>query len=495
MKSRRYAHDLNSSGVIIEKILEETVTSDHPLEEILHPNSIAVVGASDTGRGGGFVSPLIEQGFKGEIYPVNPKYKEVMGMKAYPRVKDIPGQVDFVISSIPSSGVLEMIDDCALKGVKGIHMFTARFSETGRKEGADLEKEVLRRIKETGIRLIGPNCMGIYVPEQGIAFNDSMPRETGRVGLASQSGQAVMEIVMTAAQRGIRFSKAISYGNALDFNECDYLDYLAQDEQTDIILLYIEGVRDGKRFPQALKQAARKKPVLVVKGGRGEAGARAIASHTASMAGSRELWQAVVAQAGAVSARDLEELVDMTVAFNFMPRIARNHVGVAGGGGGSSVLAADLCEEAGLNVYPLTDDMRAEMKERGSDIWDWISNPADFSIAMGDRSKATMVIEVMAQHEMYDFIIVFVHGPWRSSPKPFNLEEHLKIFKLQFKKQKPFVVVFDDRPRGGGKVAAEHNDMMNQIKDKIISDQIPTYPTLGRAARSVSKMIQYYQRI
>ena len=158
-------------------------------------------------------------------------------------------------------------------------------------------------------------------------------------------------------------------------------------------------------------------------------------------------------------------------------------------------MAADLCEEAGLNVYPLTDDMRAEMKERGSDIWDWISNPADFSIAMGDRSKATMVIEVMAQHEMYDFIIVFVHGPWRSSPKPFNLEEHLKIFKLQFKKQKPFVVVFDDRPRGGGKVAAEHNDMMNQIKDKIISDQIPTYPTLGRAARSVSKMIQYYQRI
>lgn len=477
-----------------EKNREDIVASNHPLEEILHPRSIAVVGASDTGRGGGFVSPLIEQGFKGDIYPVNPKYEEVMGMKAYPRVKDIPGPVDFVISSIPSTGVLQMIDDCALKGVKGIHMFTARFSETGRQEGADLEKEVLKRIKETGIRLIGPNCMGVYYPAQGIAFNDSMPQEPGRVGVASQSGQAVMEIVMTAGQRGIRFSKAISYGNALDFNECDYLDYFTQDEETEIILLYIEGVRDGKRFPQALQRAAKVKPVIVVKGGRGEAGARAIASHTASMAGSRELWQAVVDQAGAVSAKDLEEMVDLTVAFNFLPRISRNHVGVAGGGGGSSVLAADLCEEAGLDVTPLSDDMRVEMKERGSDIWDWISNPADFSIAMGDRSKATMVIEVMALHENYDFIIVFVHGPWRSSPKLFDLEEHLKIFKLQFKDQKPFVVVFDDRPRGGGKAAAEHDDIMNQIKDKIIADQIPSFPTLGRAARSVSQMVQYYQK-
>ena len=470
------------------------MTSDHPLENILHPKSITVVGTSDKGRGGGFITPLLEQGFKGDIYPVNPKYEEVMGMKAYPRIKDIPGEVDFVISSIPSSGVLEMIDDCAIKGVKGIHMFTARFSETGRKEGAELEKEVLRRVKQSGIRLIGPNCMGVYYPDMGIAFNMSMPLESGRVGLASQSGQAVMEIVMTAAQRGIRFSKAISYGNALDFNECDYLEYLTQDQQTDIILMYIEGVRDGKRFPKVLQAAAKVKPVIIVKGGRGNAGARAIASHTASMAGSRELWQAVVDQAGAVSAADLEELVDIAVAFNFLPRMTRNHVGVAGGGGGSSVLAADLCEEAGLDVYPLSDSIRAELKERGSDIWDWISNPADFSIAMGDRSKATMVIETMADSPDYDFVMVFVHGPWRSSPKPFDLDEHLKIFKLHFRDQKPFVVVFDDRPRGGGKVAAEHMDMMDQIKSRIIADNIPSVPTLGRAAQSVSKMIQYYQK-
>jgi acyl-CoA synthetase (NDP forming) len=296
--------------------------STHPLEPLLHPRSIAVVGASGSGRGGGFVSPLVELGFRGPIYPVNPKYDEIMGMKAYPRVRDIPGPVDFVISSIPASQVLGLIADCAEKGVKLIHLFTARFSETGRQDAADLEQEILRQAKAGGIRLIGPNCMGVYIPEEGISFNNGMPKESGRVGLASQSGQAVGETVGFAAQRGIRFSKAISYGNALDFNECDYLDYFAQDPNTEIILLYIEGVRDGPRFLRSLRRAAAVKPVIVVKGGRGEAGTRATASHTASLAGSREIWNAVVNQAGVVTAADLEEMVDIATAFYFLPPAA-----------------------------------------------------------------------------------------------------------------------------------------------------------------------------
>ncbi|MCP4749843.1 MAG: CoA-binding protein [Proteobacteria bacterium] len=463
--------------------------TDHPLEEILHPKSIAVVGASDSGRGGRFISPLQELGFKGKIFPVNPKYETVMGLKAYPRIKDIPEPVDFVISSIPADGVLEMIEDSAQKGVKGIHLFTARFSETGRKEAADLEKEVLKQAKKGGIRLIGPNCMGVYYPAEGIAFNNGMPKESGRVGLASQSGQAVMEIVGTAAQRGIRFSKAISYGNALDFNECDYLEYLTQDPQTDLILMYIEGVRDGRRFQQALRQATQVKPVVIVKGGRGDAGARAIASHTASMAGSRQLWRALIDQAGAVSAADLEELVDLAVAFNYGSRIAGRNVGVAGGGGGSSVLAADLCEEAGLNVIPLPQDVREKLKSQGSSIWDWISNPADFSIAMGDRSTATLVIDMMADHPDFDFIVVFVNGPWRSDKGSFSLDKHMENFRLHKDDVKPFVVVFDDRPRGSGSDADGYLKAMAEIKQRVISDNLPTFPTLGRAARSVGKMI------
>ncbi|HEY90506.1 MAG TPA: CoA-binding protein, partial [Dehalococcoidia bacterium] len=230
--------------------------STHPLEELLHPKSIAVVGASNTGQGRGWVEPLQELGFKGEIYPVNPKYPEIMGLKAYARVSDIPGPVDYVISSIPAAGVLSMLDDCAARGVKIVHLFTARFSETGRKDAAQLEQDILKKAQGYGIRLIGPNCMGLYYPAMGIGFNGGMPKESGTVGVVSQSGQVVGEMVGIAGARGIRFSKAISYGNALDFNECDYLEYMTQDSDTRIVLLYIEGVRDGPRFLRVIRELA-----------------------------------------------------------------------------------------------------------------------------------------------------------------------------------------------------------------------------------------------
>ena len=170
--------------------------STHTLEEILHPQSIAVVGASGSGgRGAGFITPLLDFGFKGKIYPVNPKYSEVLGMKAYPTIKDIPDTVDFVISAVPAPQVLKVLEDCSQKGVKGIHLYTARFSETGRQDAIELEQEVLEKAKKWGIRIIGPNCMGVYYPQQGLSWSSDFPKEVGTVGLASQSGQAAMEII------------------------------------------------------------------------------------------------------------------------------------------------------------------------------------------------------------------------------------------------------------------------------------------------------------
>ena len=469
--------------------------STHPLDEILHPRAIAVVGASDSGgRGGGFIAPLVELGFKGKIYPVNPKYTEIMGMKAYPSVKDIPGPVDYVISSIPASAVLGMIDDCAQKRVKAVHLFTARFSETGRKEATELEQEILRRAKKGGIRLIGPNCMGVYYPREGISFSGGLPRESGPVGLASQSGQAVHEIVDLAAQRGLRFSKAISYGNALDFNECDYLEYFGQDPETKVIMMYIEGVRDGKRFFNTLRSVAATKPVIIVKGGRGESGTRATASHTASLAGSMEIWETVVNQAGAVSAEDLEELVDVATAFHYLPPIMGRRVGVAGGSGGSSVLAADQCEEAGLDVVPLPTEIREELKARGSPIWDWIGNPADFSIAWDEFDFGEM-IKMMSDNENFDLLILFVSGPWfRSADRSTRrlIEAHMKRFRLE-EISKPLLVVFQERGRGGDADNATRK-MTNEIKMRITNANIPMFSGIGRAARTASKLADYYQR-
>lgn len=468
----------------------------HPLEELIHPRSIAVVGASASGRGDGFLSSLLEQGFKGVLYPVNPKYSEVMGLKAYSRVRDIPGPVDYVISSIPAAGVLELIADCTEKEVKIIHLFTARFSETGRRDAAELEREILRRAKKANIRLIGPNCMGLYYPAEGIAFDRGMAKKSGPVGLISQSGQAVEEITGLATHRGIYFSKAFSYGNAIDFNECDYLNYFTQDSETKLILMYIEGVRDGPRFLNSLRTATAVKPVIILKGGRGEAGTRATASHTASLAGSREIWNTVVNQAGVVTAEDTKQLVDIALAFNFLPEIRRRNVGVVGGSGGSSVMAADLCEEAGLNVIPLPDVIRQELKKKGNSIWDWISNPADFSISMGNDSSARDVTKLMASHPDFDFLITFVGGPWYLGPETFSLEQHLKRYSLEDIGNKPLVIVFQDTARYyiDDDKMVEYDKIVTEMEARFISAGHPIYPDIKRAALAVSKMIGYYER-
>ncbi len=299
-----------------------------------------------------------------------------------------------------------------------------------------------------------------------------------------------------ASHRGIYFSKAFSYGNAIDFNECDYLDYFAQDPETELILMYIEGVKDGSRFLNSLRAATAVKPVVILKGGRGEAGTRATASHTASLAGSREIWNAAIDQAGAVSAEDIKELVDIALAFHFLPEMRRRNVGVVGGSGGSSVMAADLCEEAGLNVIPLPDAIRQELKSKGNAIWDWVGNPADFSISMGDESSAREVTTLMAAHPDFDFLITFVSGPWYLGPEPFSLEQHLKRYSLEQVRDKPVVIVFQDTARYyiDDNKTMEYEKIIAEMQAKFINDGYLIYPDIKRAALAVSKMISYYEK-
>ena len=467
--------------------------STHPLEEILHPQSIAVVGASDNpGKRSIFVSPLLEFGFKGKIYPVNPKYSEISGLKAYPSLREIPGSVDYVISAVPASEVLNMLADCSQKGVKCVHLFTARFSETGRQEAAELEQEILKQARKSGIRLIGPNCMGIYYPQQGVSWSDDFPKEPGVAGLAFQSSYAAQDFVHLASPRGIRFSKVIGYGNALDFNESDFLDYLAQDPETKIILMYVEGVKDGKRFFNSLRQAASTKPVIIVKGGRGKAGTRAAASHTASLAGSIRVWETVVTQAGAISAQDLDELIDLAVSFYLLPPIKGRRVGVYSGAGGPSVFAADQCEEAGLDVIPLPTEIREELKSKGIAVWDWIGNPIDGSI-MGDVTFSTGdMLQIMARNQNFDLFLTSVSVPRHSEQLETSVDAHLEPYKLINNTLKPLLAVVAERNQA-------INDYDNwkltcEVKTKLIAANIPFYPTLGRAARAARKLIDYYQK-
>ncbi len=470
----------------------------HPIEELFNPRSIAVVGSSNNPNSAGynFTASLLKYGFKGKIYPVNPRYSEIVGLKAYPTVRDIPGSVDYVISAVSAPLVPALLEDCSHKGVKVIHLFTARFSETGRPDAAKLEQEVLQLARGYGIRLIGPNCMGLFFPRLGISFSDAMPHEkSGPVGLISQSGQAVEEIVRSSALMGVYFSKAISYGNALDFNECDFLDYLAQDPETKLILMYVEGLRDGRRFFDALRKATTVKPVVILKGGRGQAGARAVASHTASLAGSADLLEVALAQAGAVSADSMEEFIDLAVTFHYLPPIRGFGVGVIGGAGGASVLAADQCEAAGLDVIPIPPEIREELKNKGISIWDWIGNPVDHSIREDAKFNHGDMLGMMARNEKFDLLIIMFGEPHHERQRGMTADNYLEEYRFEDYQPKPVMAIVPDRSLGIDHYADWNWKIIYEIRTKLLAGGIPFYSSIGRAARAAKKVADYYQKV
>ncbi len=473
-------------------------TPNHPLDEILHPKSIAVVGASDNpySRGYGYTHHLLDYGFRGKIYPVNPRCKEILGLKTYTCLRDVPGAVDFVISCVPSSAVLEMLEDCAQKGVKGVHLYTARFSETGRPDAADLEQKVLAKARELGIRLIGPNCMGVYYPREGIAFAYGLPKEGGPVGFISQTGGGAAILVHIASMRGIGFSKVISYGNGLDLDESDYLDYFYQDPETEIILMYIEGVKDGRRFFKSLKRTAASKPVVIVKGGRGNAGSQATTSHTASLAGSITTWESAVAQAGGISVKNYDELADLAVSFRFIPPIRGTRVGISGGGGGPSVLAADECEEAGLDVISLPDAIREALKNRAPDIWDWIGNPTDVSILGGFGFTGLDMLKMMAENPEFDLLIgnmtevPLAQETGTVSRFMAEVQEYIEIRKMR---KKPMFVVIGEKSLNAPDYTHWRWKLTGDVRSALIAAGVPFFPTIDRGAKAVKKVIDYYR--
>src|SRR5438874_4922210 len=243
---------------------------------VFAPASVAVVGASSNpdSPGHDYVRSLIEFGFRGPVYPINPRAAEIGGARAYPSLSDVPGDVEYVISCIPADSGLDLIDDSRTKGVRVLHLFTGRFAETGRADAAQLEQAVKERATAAGIRIIGPNCMGVYDAKHGMAFRPDLPRLPGDVAFISQSGNNSVELMLHGAARGLRFSKVVSYGNGIDLTEADFLEFLRTDPETRVVGAYIEGTRDGRRLFEALRKCAAAKPVVVLKGGRTGAGSR-----------------------------------------------------------------------------------------------------------------------------------------------------------------------------------------------------------------------------
>jgi len=471
------------------------------LEAAFHPRSIAVVGASGNpfAMGYRYVLHLKTYGYRGQIYPVTPNWPEVLDFKAYPALKDVPGPVDYVICCLPAAKVPDLLTQCPEKQVKAVHMFTGRLSETGHEDAAELEMEILRRARELGIRLIGPNCMGLYYPEEGISFAYEFPGEPGDLGMFMQSGGAATEFVQYAALRGIRFSKVISYGNAMDLNETDFLEYLSQDGETGVIASYIEGIKDGRGFVSALRRATASKPVIILKAGRSGAGARQAASHTAALAGSLKTWETAIWQAGAVQAKTLEEMIDLVVSFCFLPPIVGTRVGIIGGGGGRSVLSADEWEEAGFSVVPFTPEIEEEIRKTLPELWwGWLRNPVDVSIFPEEAFATNLggsILRMMAESPQFDLLIsnITVGGPF--SPMEFVSFIGSEVDSIvEISRKKPVAVVLNT----GTLSTKDFDDLrwkcLAEQKAKLVAAKVPVYSSAGQAANALTRLVNYYRR-
>jgi acyl-CoA synthetase (NDP forming) len=470
------------------------------LDFLFNPESVAIVGASEnpTTYGYAFMHHLLNYGFRGKLYPINPKQAEILGVKAYPSLEAVPGSIDYAIHLIGVNNAPDIITQAARKGAKAVHILAGRAGETGRPEGKKLEAEILKTARECGVKVLGPNCLGVFCPKTGLAFGFEFPKEPGKVGALIQSGGNSTDLMHIAGLRGIRFSKVVSYGNALDINEIDLLRYFIEDPETEIILSYIEGLRGNSReYFELVRNAAAKKPVVICKGGRTAVGSRLALSHTGSLAGSVNLWETAIRQAGAVPVKNLDQMVNMAVAFSFLPPIKGKNVGIVGAGGGRSVLSADEWEENGFTVPPLPQDIRENLKRRGSQLWDWLDNPADISIMPGDPLKMTDVLDEIVANPVFDFIAADAEEDPPFSESAFvqhlmeDMEGYIKIGKTS---NKPFLIVFDERSPGIKDMESYIHRTRAELRTLLVKAGIPFFPSVIEAALALNEFITYYQR-
>ncbi len=473
--------------------------SRHVLDYAFYPGSIAVVGASDQTLSAGyhFLKHLLDLGYAGKIYPVNPKKDSILGVKTYPGLKDVPCEVDLVICCVSTDRVLPLLDECKIKNVKIVHLFTARLGETGRPQALELENRIKAAAERLGINLIGPNCMGIYSPESKISFGYGMPAEPGNIGVVFQSGGAAALLVQDCVLLGLRFSKVLSYGNAMQIDESDILDYLTNDEKTGVIAGYFEGVRDGRRFMMSLSAAARNKPVIAIKGGRGKAGTRAVASHTAAVAGSHNIWDTAFQQAGVVQVRDVDEMIGLLSLFNGLPPVAGRRVGIIGGGGGKCVIAADLAEEAGLTVPPLSTELKNKLKELVPSLWDWIGNPIDFSIWGDEAHKAAQVRQLLSEDPGFDCLLMHLSDDnplddeWWTAIVRMDVDN---IIDLHRQKKKPVIAVLSGARPGYEDLRNIRWKTISEQRSKLAVAKVPAFDTTAEAVRALAKYVGYWER-
>jgi acyl-CoA synthetase (NDP forming) len=486
--------------------MESLVDRENDFERIFHPQAVAVIGVSSQGNmfGNGILNALATIGFEGGIHAVNPKGGEFNGKKIYRTLEEIPEKIDFAIIAVPAEQVPATLESCRLNGVAGAEILSAGFAETGTARGRELEEEV-RKISERGIRVVGPNCFGIYCPRSGLTLlpGPDLSRESGPVGFISQSGGMSIDYAHIGKWMGVRFSKVISFGNGADLRETELLEYLGNDPETKVISMYIEGVEDGRSFFRTLKKVAARKPVIINKGGLSEAGSRAVASHTASLGGSKIIWESALRQAGAIQVSDLWEMAETALAFSLLPLQDYHGISVAGGGGALGVSACDSAETYGLSLpvfdEALSEDILSVLPRPGSSA----RNPIDaanpfvgpdayrhvFLKAGGDPRVDLQVLIQLLHH--YKSISISLGLDSVRDITPFQdlakvMEESREITG------KPVILILPDFKQG--QESMDICGMIREAREVFTGRGIPVYHDLSHGLRAVGHVSRFARK-
>jgi len=471
------------------------------LERFFHPASIAVVGASEalTSYGTRYIQALLDFGFQGKIYAVNHSGDEVLGYKIYRSVLDLPETADLACVCVSARFVPDTLRDCLKKSVKAAIVLSAGFREFG-EEGRLLEEKIVE-IARQGIRVMGPNCFGTYCPGGRITVvpGGGFPRDTGGTALIAQSGQLSEGITGRSFGEGIRYSKVASYGNACNINEADLLEYLMGDDETKVIISYLEGVRDGRRFFEIARANAGKKPLLIWKAGLTTKGAAAASSHTGSIAGGAAVWDAFFRQTDAIKLGSLEELIDTAVGFSCLPEGCGPRVALMSGGGAGAVIGADACEASGMQMPDFASGTIARLHEVLPPVGTSLKNPLDIGNPHPPLQVLRSALEAVAADDLVDVVVIrriffsiktgrIFSGTTAASED--EQEELLRIpVEVMNKFGKPVAIVLPDELTGPEHIDLEED--RRKIRDYFFAHNIPVFLSEQRAFIALSHLAAF----
>jgi acetyl coenzyme A synthetase (ADP forming)-like protein len=447
------------------------------LEMLSDPQSVAVIGASRDERklGYGVLSNIIKYGYQGRVYPINPKADEILGLRCYPSVLDVPDPIDLAVVVIPSKYVASSLEECGQKGVKGVIIITAGFREVGG-EGMKMERELIAIAQRYGMRLVGPNCLGIIdtVAKLNASFAAGMPLP-GSIAFMSQSGALCTAVLDVSLGERVGFSRFVSLGNKADLNEIDFIETWRDDPHSRVIMAYLEGIADGARFMRVAREVTKHKPIIAIKSGTTSAGSRAVSSHTGTLAGSERAYEAAFNQTGIIRANSVQDLFDYSIAFARQPPLSRNRIAIVTNAGGPGIMATDACERAGLQLASLErgtlDALREGLPPEAS-----VLNPVD---VVGDAlpDRYGLALETVLEDANVGGVIVIL------APQVMtNAAETARVIgKLSTRYDKPILSCFMGEP-----TVAPGIEVLNQYR-------VPNYPVPERAVAAMAAMMRYSQ--